>query len=153
MNKLQKSLGITTISILGILAVGYFSKFRKEYKIEYSEVKHKEAIVVYRKYTPEYYETKVMPIGGMIGGMPVTMLVPIKHYYPAKYDIIFKANNKQIFKKFKMNDLAEVSYREKYKSIYDDTNGDNIKELIKKEFIKYEFIDAKLLTNYSGKRQ
>ena len=109
----------------------------KEYKTEYSDVKHEDALVSYKKHRNSY----------------IAQLNEQRTYHPEEYEIVFDGkirfvlDNKEMFKRFNSNDQADVSYREKYRLILDDTNKDGTNELIQKNFMDAEFIDAQPITN------
>lgn len=135
MNNLKKILGT-----IGLVVTLGLSGCRDE-EIEYSPVLHENAIVSYKDFKPA--KTNDMRVGRVVS----------RKVYPAEYNIFldgkirFELDNKKIFAKFKTNDQADVSYKEKYKVIYNDTNNDGTNDLIKKYFMDAEFIDAQPITD------
>jgi hypothetical protein len=108
----------------------------KEYKIEYSDVKHENAIVSLHEYFPENTSIDF----GFDGKMSINTN-PAEYNIEFKGKIIFKLNNKQVFDRFQLEDLVEVSYKE----IHGKTYGRDGKTryLESDEIVGNEFVDAK----------
>jgi len=127
MNKLQRLLlvGALTFSLIGC----------KEYKREYSEVKNENAIVSLHKYVPERTN-----IDFDFDGEISIDTDPAEYNIEFKGKIIFKLNNKQVFDRFQLEDLVDVSYRE----IHGKTYGRDGKTryLEKDEIVGNEFVNA-----------
>lgn len=121
----------------------------KEFEIKYSPVLHEDAIVSYKNHVLPYSLGKFKSVES--NGIETLQLTQIN--YPAKYEIAFdgkirfELNDRVLFDRFHSNDQADVSYREKYSLIYDDTNNDGTNELVHKYFMDAEFIDAQPITN------
>jgi len=141
MNRLQKMLciGVGLLSFAGC----------KEFEIEYSPVLHEDAIVSSKKFSAPYTIGELKPVKTSTG--EAMIVTPVD--YPAKYNITFdgkiqfELDDRILFDRFHSNDQADVSYREKYSLIYDDTNNDGTNELVHKYFMDAEFIDAQPITN------
>lgn len=122
----------------------------KEFEIKYSDIKHEDAIVSYKNFTAPYTIGELKPVKTSSGQ---EILTPTRVDYPAKYEIAFdgkirfELDDRVMFDRFHSNDQADVSYRELYSLIYDDTNNDGTNELIQKFFMDAEFIDAQPITN------
>lgn len=130
MNKLQRLLlvGALTFSLIGC----------KEYKREYSEIKHENAIVSLHKYVPERTNIDLdFDDDGISASIDTD---PAEYNIEFKGKIIFKLNNKQVFDRFQLEDLVDVSYRE----IHGKTYGRDGKTryLEKDEIVENEFVDA-----------
>ena len=129
MNRLQRLLGIGAIALATITGC-------KEYRTEYSEIKHGNASVEL------HYHRPYMHVGG---GRLFIRSHPAQYHVKFSGDVNFEINNKNIFNRFKdKSSLVDVSYREIYFSVYDDTDRDGQKELIKRKLQGYEFVDAQL---------
>jgi len=108
----------------------------KDRRTEYSKLKHENAVV-----TAQYHRNSSMY--PMRIGKVTTM-----HHRPAinrtTFDgnIDFKINDRAIFERLDINDSVDLTYREVYRAVYDDTNNDGVKELISREFRRYEFDNA-----------
>ena len=126
MNKLLRLLGVCTIALVTLSGC-------REYRTEYSEVKHESAHISGKRYDPGTSGI-ILPDSGAF--------FPRKYWITFDGNIDFNVNNKNLYNKFNQGDLADVSYREMYKSIYDDINKDGQKELLKRELDGYKFIDA-----------
>jgi hypothetical protein len=59
-----------------------------------------------------------------------------------KGDITFNVKNNKLYNQFKDGDSAKVGYRKLYRLTFEDLDKDGKKELINKEFMGYEFLDA-----------
>ncbi len=131
----------------------------KKYKIE-ENIKQETAVVSYKK-TPSHlsyidvdlaltnkdggFGVGINGIGFGIGGYNFSF--EKKHEeYNITFDgaIDFILNNKEIFDRFNVGDTADVTYLEKYLSIYDDLDKDGTKEMVKRALLTPQFIDAQL---------
>jgi len=131
MNSLQK------IILVGALTFSLFGC--KEYRREYSEIKHENAIVSLHKYVPE---STSLDFDLDDEGISVSIDTnPAEYNIEFKGKIIFKLNNKQVFDRFQLEDLVEVSYKE----IHGKTYGRDGKTryLESDEIVGNEFVDAK----------
>lgn len=151
MNKLQKILGVfvlgTTLGLAGC----------QEERIEYSPVLHEEAKVVDAIYIPSKHGSGMSVSMNLDDGSisPGITSIDIKE----KYAVIFKCQHgkfiiegtdepyKKLWEKMTAGEKVKISYKEKYYSVYDDTNNDGTNELIEKKLIKYDFLDAQPITN------
>ncbi len=113
--------------VLGVsLAANLFGGC-KEHRTEYSEPKHQEAVVGYKYFSPSR-----MKGAGILRNFYIRFEGPVD----------FEVYDSKIYERFNEKDKADVSYREVFKSTWDDTDGDGKKELLEKKLVKYEFIDA-----------
>ncbi|VVB82649.1 Uncharacterised protein [uncultured archaeon] len=142
MNKLQKALciGAGLISLAGC----------REYRIEYSPVLHEDAKVVDVVYTMNYN----MDDGSNSPGIAVVSM-----NIPEKYAVVFKSQHgkfivegederhKNLWSRMQEGEKVDVTYKEKYESVYDDTNKDGTNELVERRLVKYDFLDAQPITN------
>lgn len=141
MKNLKRILG-TGLMLLGLAGC-------KEFEMKYSNIKHENAIVSYKKFSAPYTIGELKPVKTSTGEVLVVMPVD----YPAKYEIAFdgkirfELDDRVMFDRFHSNDQADVSYRELYSLIYDDTNNDGTNELVQRFFMDAEFLDAQPITN------
>ncbi len=136
----------------------------REYKTEYSDVKHENAIVSSKNYIPSKSKIEVgLILNPTILNPNLTMSGKLGYTFggftfakknsPAKYEIAFdgkirfELDDRIMFDRFHSNDQADVSYRELYSLIYDDTNNDGTNELVQRFFMDAEFIDAQPITD------
>lgn len=129
----------------------------EETKIEYSKILHEEAVVSDVVYTPSRHGSGsgIGPTMGFDGNIGIA-ITHVDVNIPEKYAVIFKCQHgkfiiqgtsqryKNLWEKLERDQNVIVEYREVYKSVYDDIDGDGVKDLIKRELIKYDFLDANL---------
>ena len=148
MNKLQRLLGIGAIG-LATMGLGGCNNWSK---IEYSSIKHENAVVVSKNHIPSETRSTVgiaitnskggFGIGANgagfgIGGLNFSSETdPEQNYITFDGNIDFRLNNKKLFNSFNLGDLVDISYTEEYKAFYD------LGDLIRREFRGYEFVDA-----------
>lgn len=112
----------------------------KDTRTELSDVIHEDAKVAKMEHHSSYITLVPMRVG------KVTIMNQIHH--PERNNITFKGklkfevDNKKIYKRVKLGDKADVSYRESYKLTFEDLNKDGKKEQISREFSDYVFVDA-----------
>lgn len=140
MNKLLRLLGISAVALAVIAGC-------KEYRTEYSEVKHENAIV-----TSKDPGGNFIGFGASIGNPGLGMLMSDHKEITFDGDIDFRVDLKNINRQglydiFNVGDLADVTYRNRFLSAYNGLNKDGQKELIEKRFIEHEFIDAQPIKN------
>lgn len=134
MNKLQRRLGI------GLLALGLLAGCR-EYKREYSEIKHEDAVVSKMNYTKGHNNLEI------VWKFYEERLELRNVYHPEKNEIAFdgkvdfELDDRIIFDRFeKVGDSADVSYKEIHWKTY---NYDGKTRYLEKDDIQgYEFVDA-----------
>ena len=107
----------------------------KEYEIEYSEVKRETARVTLHEYIPESTSIDF----GFDGKMSINT-DPEEYNISFDWNIDFKLDNKKIFDRFKLEDRADVSYREMHGKTYG--HDGKTKYLEKDKIIRNEFVDA-----------
>ena len=116
-----------------------FSFGCKDYRIEYSEVKHETARVTLHEYVPE--STSLSFDIDMDGGISNSIDTdPEEYNITFKGKIDFELDNKEIFDRFKLEDKADVSYKEKHGKTYD--RDGKTRYLKKDEIVGNEFVDA-----------
>lgn len=129
----------------------------KETKIELSDILHEDAIVSDVVYTPSRHGSG----GGMgptiditgDGGIGVAM-TSVSVHIPEKYAVVFKCQHgkfivggtdkqhRDIWERFSEGQNVDISYREVFKSVYDDIDGDGKDDLLERKLIDYDFLDA-----------
>lgn len=115
----------------------------KEYKIEYSEIKHETARVSLQEYVPE--STNMSRNVDSEGDVSFSVDTdPTEYNIAFKGKIDFKLDNKEIFDRFKLEDKADVSYTEVYWAVYDKFKDDGIerRKLLERKFLENKFVDA-----------
>jgi hypothetical protein len=148
-NKLAKLLLAGTMG-LGILGCS-------EYRTEYSDLLHEDAIVTYKSDASQHSTLNAYPTEGT-GGVGIPMgggISIIPGYQESGPEVIiesedktFVEHNPDLCNKLEQGQKVDVSYQEVYRAFYKDTNDDKEKELVKRKLIDYKFLDA----NPKGKR-
>ena len=147
-NKLQRS----AIAGLAALAVGGCGP---DIKNDSSTILHEKGVVVDVVYSPSKHGSGAGPtidFNGNIGIAFTSVTVP------ERYAVVFKCEHgekfivqgktqeyKDLWQRFVEGDSVDISYKELYRSTYEDTNDDGEKELVKRELIDYDFLDAQKL--------
>jgi len=103
---------------------------------EYSEIKHEEAVVTNMETHSSYSSISI------IG--PVISVISGSTRYETNFNgkVNFEINDEAIFNRFHMNDKVDVSFREVYSISYADLDKDGKKEVVKRELLKFEFLNA-----------
>ena len=127
---------------------------KREERTELSDILHEDAAVSETVYCPSRHGSDVAPTmtstgnGVSIGATVVTIDIP------EKYAVVFKCKygkfiiegtdqrHRDLWQRFTQGQEVDVTYREVFKSIYDDTKGTGKVELIEKKLVKYDFLDA-----------
>ncbi|MBI2451807.1 hypothetical protein HYV50_01875 [Candidatus Pacearchaeota archaeon] len=126
-------------------------------KVESSEILHEDAAVVDIVYTPSRHGSgsgfgPTIDSGGNIGISFSDVSVDI----PEKYAVVFKCQHgkfvvqgtnqyyRDLWERFTEGQEVDVTYREVFRNTYQDIDKDGKKDLIKRELIDYDFIDAQL---------
>jgi len=111
-----------------------------ERRTELTDIVHEKATVTQKHHEDSWVQLMPMQVG------KVTTLMPINHaetnmiYFSGP--VCFEIDDKAAYGKFQKGDEVELSYVAVYKLKLKDTNKDGIKELIKREFKGYRFVDA-----------
>jgi hypothetical protein len=124
----------------GILSAALLMAGCKEYKTEYSEVMHENATVASMYHEDNWIQMMPVMIGDNVGIIPISH--PEINWITFDGQVDFDIDNEEIFNRFNKNDSADISYREIYRTVYDDGDGDGKKELLEKKIRGYYFIDA-----------
>ncbi len=130
----------------------------KEIKTELSDILHEDATVSDVVYIPSRHGSGsgIGPTFDMTGDGGIGVAVTnVDVHIPEKYAVVFKCQHgkfivegtdkphKSLWEKLSEGQEVDVSYREVYKSVYDDVDGDGEKDLVSRALIKYDFLDAK----------
>jgi hypothetical protein len=155
MNKLQKILGIGTISLPLIFGGCDYIRSLPETRTEYSDVLHEDAKVVDVAYTPSRHGSGAGPSFGMTSGGDVAMGLSVTSVsIPKKYAVVFKCQHgkfivegedeehKKLWERLQEGEDVDVTYREIYETTYQDYDKDGKKEFIERKLIDYDFLDA-----------
>lgn len=124
-------------------------------KTELSDILHEDAIVSDVVYSPSNHGSGVGPTFN-IGAedTPGVGLAVTSVSIPEKYAVVFKCKHgkfivegtdnehKKLWERLEQGQEVDVTYREFYRCTYDDIDKDGKKELINKELIDYDFLDA-----------
>lgn len=98
---------------------------------EYSEIKHKEAIVT------SHRDSWIQLVDqNFITHPDMYIMTSINK------GIEFRVEDIKFLNRFRLNDSVEVGYREVYNSRYKNIDKDGKKELIERRLIGYEFLNA-----------
>ena len=132
------------------LAAGLFSGC-SETKIEYSERINTAGTVIQKKHVKKSYLNPMDDINPMRNIDPTFDLKKGRHItkQDEQFNVYidtkvrrFRVNNKFLFKNVEVNSAIDVSYRERYRSTYEDIDGDGKDDLVKRVLTGYEFVDA-----------
>jgi hypothetical protein len=126
-------------------------------RIEYSDVLKENAVVSDTVYTPSHHGSSVdVGITTDFDGNAGLSFTPTSVSIPEKYGVVFRCQHgkfvvqgageryRELWEGFEEGQEVEVTYKEVYRSVYDDADGDGVKELVERELIKYDFLGAKL---------
>ena len=147
-NHLRRSVGLLPL-LLASCGSGI------ETKTELSDVLTEDAIVSEIVYMPSRHGSgsgigPTMDFDGNIGFAFSSVSVSI----PEKYAVVFKCQHgkfisegtdqrhKDLWQRLSEGHEVVVTYKEIFKSTYQDTDGDGKKEVIKRELVAYDFLDA-----------
>lgn len=127
----------------------------QEYRTEYSETKHEEAVVTSKKHMSEDDQLGTgLVLGTAMGDigsglcLGVAMSDDEHNYITFKgSNVVFKRDSKKLFRRFNLNDVTDVTYKRRYETTYDDINNDGKKEIVNRTSKGYKFLDAQLITN------
>lgn len=108
----------------------------KETKTRHSNILYEDAVVT----SMNHRNAWIQPI--KIGKITSIITHPAINKIDFDGKIDFEINNREVYNRFHLGDLASISYREEYSDTYDDTNGDGKRELTGTKLKGYEFIDA-----------
>ncbi len=125
----------------------------KETKTELSDILHEDAIVSDVVYSPSRHGSDVSPTIDITGDGGIGIAI-VDVDIPEKYAIVFKCEHgkfivegtdiehKALWERLEEGQKVDVTYKEIYKSVYDDVDGDGENDLVSKTLIKYDFLDA-----------
>ena len=142
----------------------------KEVKTESSNVLHEDAIVITKIYTPSRHDTDIelkamnlvgegagsisMDYDGDLGiGIEDGLQISFSEV-PEKYGVVFKCQHgtftsqgsderhKELYRKLQNNQEVDVTYKEIYRTTYDDIDGDGKRDLVEKVLTGFDFLDA-----------
>jgi len=131
---------------------------------EFSGTLHEDAVIADAIYTPSHHDTELgltaiktgpagLDFGGNFGlriggGLQISSVT-----VPEKFAVVFKCahgefviSRKEIYEKFKNHKGAavDVSYREEYRSTYEQVEKNLDKQVVERVLVDYDFIDATL---------
>ena len=117
-------------------------------KTEYSEVLTEPATVIDLVYTPSRHGSGVGPTFGITGEGDISVGIAITSVnIPERYAVVFRckhgkfiiqsAKAKELWQRLKLNQEVTVSYKEVYRTVYDD------KKVVSRVLVKYDFLDAR----------
>jgi len=130
-------------------------------KTEYSELMHEKGRVVDTMHSNGYHDSKTnisptMDFDGNIG-MAIT---EVKIDVPETWGVVFrcehdnkfpiqgsKAKYKVLWEKLDPGMEVIIDYKEEYRNIYEDIDGDGVRDLIESKLVDYDFIDANPVTS------
>ncbi|HIG94074.1 MAG: hypothetical protein QT05_C0030G0012 [archaeon GW2011_AR13] len=164
--KIKQTLG--TIILAGTIGIGLTGC--KEVKKEISNVLHEDAIVITKIYTPSRHDTDIelkamnlvgegagsisMDYDGDLGiGIEDGLQISFSEV-PEKYGVVFKCQHgtftsqgsderhKELYRKLQNNQEVDVTYKEIYRTTYDDIDGDGKRDLVEKVLTGFDFLDA-----------
>ena len=133
------------------LALGTIGCSSREEKTELSDVLHEDALVVETVYTHSRHDS------GSSVGMDLDLNISFHTTsinIPEKYAVVFKcqhgkfivegtdAEHKRLWEKLVEGQKVDVTYREIYKTIYNDKDGDGKKDLVERILVNYDFLGA-----------
>jgi hypothetical protein len=150
------------IIALGLLAIAGC----KEVVREESQILHEDAMVVERIYSPSRHNTSVgltaVKVGGGFGmdyrgnmGCRIGNGLQISSStVPEKYGVMFKCQHgsftsqgsdvrhKNLYQRLKTGELVDVTYKEIYRTTYEDVKGTKKHEVIERVLVDFDFLDA-----------
>lgn len=130
---MNKILTCGLASILSLSLIGC-----KEYRTEYSEIKHENAVV-----SNQYHRNSYMyPL--RVGKITTIQTMPAVYRTDFDGNIDFSVHGSKIYNSVSEGDSVDLTYREVYRAVYDDKDNDDKKELISRKFKKYELVTITL---------
>ena len=138
----------TIVRVIALALVTLLVTGCKKAVLEYSEVLTEPATVVDLVYTPSLHGGGVGPTFGMSGSGDATLGLAITSVnVPERYAVVFlcqhgkfiiqSAKAKELWQRLKLNQEVTVSYKEVYRTVYDDN------KVVSRALIKYDFLDAR----------
>ena len=117
-------------------------------KTENSEGLTEPATLIDLVYMPSRHGSGVGPTFGMTSGGDASIGIAITSVdIPERYAVVFRcqhgkfiiqsAKAKELWQRLKLNQEVTVSYKEVYRTVYDD------KKVVSRVLVKYDFLDAR----------
>lgn len=124
----------------------------KEVRKEYSGVLHEKGVVVATLYSKDHSQSDINMGISMSGDFTFT---PTTIRIPERWGVVFRCDHgnkspitspedkyKALWNKLDEGMDVDIAFRELYRNTYEDTNNDGEKELISRELLDYDFLDA-----------
>ena len=141
-----------------ILALAFNKCNLPEERQEFSDILYEPAIVTEVAYSPSRHGSGsgVGPTIDFDGNVGIA-ITHVSVDVPEKYAVVFKCKHgkfisegsdqrhKELWERFYERDSVTVSYKEIFKSVYQDKNDDGKKDLVSRTLIAYDFLDAQVI--------
>ena len=125
----------------------------KETKTELSDILHEDAVVSETVYSPSRHGSDISPTYDLTGDGGVGFAITSVSI-PEKYAVVFKCQHgkfivegtdkahRDLWQRLEEGKKVDVSYKEIYKAVYDDVDGDGEKDLLSRDLVDRDFLDA-----------